>query len=136
VPLAKGRRSPSQVHRDVEDLASDNSHKFSLRMAQLVMQPAKNIPSGERLIVLHEPSPDSEVGHDFFVIALQKKATLIPEDLGFEKQDSGKSAGSGFHEIELIDSKNVMIEIQGQVTAIMLMRFGGGTLGPPLGAAK
>jgi hypothetical protein len=79
------------------------------------MQPAKNVSRGERLVVLHEPFPDSEVGHDFFVIALQKKATLVPEDLGFEKQDSGKSAGSSFHEIGLIDSKNVMTEIQGQV---------------------
>ena len=77
------------------------------------------------LIVLHEPFPDSEVGHDFFVIALQKKATLVPEDLGFEKQDSRKSVGSGFHEIGLIDFRNVMIQIQGQATAIMLMRFRG-----------
>jgi hypothetical protein len=74
---------------------------------------------------LHEPFPDSEIGHDFFVIALQKKTTLVPEDLGFEKQDSGKWGGGRFHEIGSIDSKNVMIEIQGQVTAIMLMRLGG-----------
>jgi hypothetical protein len=58
---------------------------------------------------LHEPFPDSELGHDFFVIALQKKTTLVPEDLGFEKQDSGKSAGSSFHKIGLIDSANVMV---------------------------
>jgi hypothetical protein len=51
------------------------------------------------LIVLHEPFPDSEVGHDFFVIALQKKATLVPEDLRFQKQDSGKWGGGSFHEI-------------------------------------
>jgi hypothetical protein len=73
-------------------------------MAQLVVQPAKNVSRGERLIVLHEPFPDSEVGHDFFVIALQKKATLVPEDLGFEKQDSGKWGGGSFHEIGSIDS--------------------------------
>ena len=65
MPLAKGRRTPSQVHRDVEDLASDHPHKLSLRMAQLVMQPAKNVSRGERLIVLHEPFPESELGHDF-----------------------------------------------------------------------
>ena len=37
MPLAKGLRTPSQVHRDVEDLASDYPHKFSLRMAQLAV---------------------------------------------------------------------------------------------------
>jgi hypothetical protein len=80
--LAKGRRTPSQVHRYVENLASDHPQQFSLRMALLVMQPAKNISRGERLIVLHEPFPDSEFGHDFFVIPLQKKTTLVPEDPG------------------------------------------------------
>jgi hypothetical protein len=136
VPLAEGRRTPSQVHRYVEDLTSDHPHKFSLRMAQLVMQPAKNVSRGERLIVLHEPFPDSELGHDSFVIALQKKASLVLEDLRFEKQDSGNSAGNSFHDIGLIDSKNVMIEIQGQVTAIVLISFWRGSLGPPLGAVN
>jgi hypothetical protein len=95
------------------------------------MQPAKNVSRGERLIVLHEPLPDSELGHDSFVIALQKKTTLVPEDLGFEKQDSGKWGGGRFHEIGSIDSKNVMIEIQGQVTAIADAVWRG-SLGPPL----
>jgi hypothetical protein len=42
---------------------SDHPPKFSLRMAQPVMQPAKNVWRGERLIVLHQPFPDSGLGH-------------------------------------------------------------------------
>ena len=38
-----------------------------------------------------------------------EKTTLVPEDLGFEEQDTGKRGGGSFHEIGSIDSANVMV---------------------------
>jgi hypothetical protein len=75
-------------------------------MAYLVMQPAKNISRGERLIVLHEPLPDSEIGHNLFVIALEKKTAGISEYFRFEKQESGKWGWRRFHGCELIELRD------------------------------
>src|SRR5579864_3003225 len=97
MPLAKARRTSAHVDRHVENLATYDPHQFSLRMANLVMQPAENISCRERLIVLHKSFPDSKIRHDLFVVALKKKTASISENLRFEKQNSSKRRGSRFH---------------------------------------
>jgi hypothetical protein len=107
VPLSETRRAPPQVHSYVEDLSRDDTHQFPLRMAHLVMQSANNISRRKRLIVLHEPFSNSEISHDFFVIALQKEAAGVSEDFGFENQDTGKWGLGSLHESGLIELKNI-----------------------------
>src|ERR1700720_1672543 len=109
MPLAEARRTPPQVDRHIEDLATNHAHQFSLRMANLVMQPAQNISRGKRLIVLHESFTDPEISHDFFVIALQKKTSRIPKNLRFKKEQSRKRSGSGFHKSKSINKKTVIL---------------------------
>jgi hypothetical protein len=85
------------------------------------MQPAKNISRRKRLIVLHEPFPNSEVDHNSFVIALQKETTGIPEDFGIENQESTNWGKGCLHESGSIIINIMALDIM-TLSSLMVIR--------------
>ena len=45
-PFAKSRRALADVDRDVEDFTNSSSHELTLRVMELIMQPAQNALPG------------------------------------------------------------------------------------------
>jgi hypothetical protein len=52
--LAKRGGAAAHIHRHIKHLASGAAHQLSLRLHQLVMQPAQHAMPAARLVVLHQ----------------------------------------------------------------------------------
>lgn len=90
-PFAEPRARAAQVNGDVVDFAGDDAHKLSLRLLDLIVQPAQNALGRSRVIVLHEV--DIEAGRvleNSTVVALEEEATRIAEDFRFQQDDFGQ----------------------------------------------
>ena len=98
MPPAKCRRTPSQVDGYVKDLAGHNSHQFSLRMAHLVMQPAKHTSRRIRLIVLQELVVQPCLGESAGIPGFQEIAAIICENRRLQNFYVGNFRFDNFHD--------------------------------------
>src|SRR5579884_3837628 len=98
VPLAEGRRSWTQIDRNVENLTADHPHQLALSMGlDLIVKASKNILSRVRMIILHEASGNAQLAQRSLVVALKKEPAIVTEDLCFQKQHARERGGCNFH---------------------------------------
>jgi hypothetical protein len=74
----------AKVNDHVQNLSRDRPYEFSLRLLNLIVEPAQHIPAGIRMIVLNEPFADSQFRKHSFVVAFQKVTPIVTEDSRFE----------------------------------------------------
>lgn len=106
VPCSEPGRVAAEVDGDVEDLALQHANEFSLGLADLVVEAAKDVLVGERLIVLDEVRIGNELVEGGLVEALEEVAPVVAIDFGFEEQKSGGVFSDDLHE-RRIDARAV-----------------------------
>jgi len=95
-PLTEGFRAFSEVDRDIEDFALHDTNEFTLRLLDLVVQAAQNVPGRLGMVVLHEFALETGgMLEGTGVETLEEEATVVTEDLGFEDDNFGDSGGGG-----------------------------------------
>ena len=80
-PLAECRRTPPEIHADIEDFADDNAHQLSLRPLDLVMQPSKSKTPRFRMAVLDELRLNSIGLESPPVIGFHEISAFIDKDI-------------------------------------------------------
>ena len=79
MPVQKGRRTASQVHRDIEDLAAQAAHELDLGMRRMLEMHAANraAPRGQGVVDLGDRLPEpSRVQFVGAEEALEKSAVI------------------------------------------------------------
>src|SRR5882724_4309285 len=85
-PSGIRRGAATDIHRNVEDFASQNSYELSLILRMfLIMQASENSSKRMRIVVLHEGIVDPISREVRSLIALHESATLIFESLSFNQ---------------------------------------------------
>jgi hypothetical protein len=86
-PFSKVGRTTPQINRNVKHFALRHTHKFALRVLNLVMQASEHALGRAAVVVLHElhiePSCLRKVP---LVEALKKEASAVTKDLGLKNQ--------------------------------------------------
>ena len=82
-------RGPANVDHDVEYRAGDHADQLALRMwRKLIVQPTHDALGRDRMIVLHEAMrPPGRGLEQFLVVAFEKHASRVAEDLWFKQHD-------------------------------------------------
>src|SRR5205823_4397281 len=94
-----GGRGSAQIDGDVEHAAADDAHQLSLRLPDLIMQPAQHAARGAGMIVLDEAHVEVRGGTEpVLVPALQEKTALIAEHLRLADEDIGDRRGHHVHD--------------------------------------
>ena len=89
-PLTKGWRTLSDIDRDVEDLASNDTDQFSLWLLDLVVQTPQNILRGAGMIVLNKGgAPPGLFLEEAKVEAFEEETAVITEHFRFDYKDVG-----------------------------------------------
>src|SRR5690606_17071292 len=104
-PLSKSGRAFAQVHGYIKDFAAYHAHQFSLRMLNLIMQPAQHVLSRHGMVVLHELYGAADGLFELrMVVAFEEAAAAVSEYLGFQQEDVWYGQGRGFHQNTLSSS--------------------------------
>jgi hypothetical protein len=96
-PAAEAGRGAAQVHRYVEHRARDHADEFSLRLLDLIMEPAQHEAGGAAVIVLDKARIDPGGGEVPRVPRFIKEAAAIAEQLRLDQPDLGKGGGGDLH---------------------------------------
>src|SRR6516164_57088 len=85
-PSRISRGAAADIHRHVEDFASQRGHELRLRHGMLlVMHASENSPTRMRVIVLHKVIRNPIRGKNGSLVALHEQAALIFECLSFNQ---------------------------------------------------
>src|SRR5258708_35576102 len=77
------------------------------------MQAAQDPAHREGVIVLHECFADAYFCKCVFVIALQKKSTLVFKDFGLEQQRAGKRSFENLHASVMVRIRALSASVEG-----------------------
>src|SRR5215210_6298234 len=86
-PFAKRGGTSPDIDGDIEDLPGNHPQEFSLRLFDLIMQPAQDALAGSRVVILYKIKWNPSFRIIPFLITLQEETPLILEDPGFDQQD-------------------------------------------------
>src|SRR3546814_6443017 len=90
------RRRTAEIDRDIEHRARRYAHQLSLRLPNLIMQPAQHAPGRPAVIVLHPWAGNAGCLKRPGVPAFHEEAAIVAEHLWFDDDDAGQI---GFDEI-------------------------------------
>src|SRR3954454_17854291 len=96
-PFTERMRASPQINGYIKDFAIDHPHQFPLRMLNLIMQPAKDIPCRKGMVVLNKPVCDAQVSKHLFVIALEKKTAIVAKHAWLQHPHAFKGGWNLFH---------------------------------------
>ena len=80
-PLAKCRRTPPEIHANIEDFTDNNAHQLSLRLFDLVMQPPESKTPRFRMAVLDELRLNSIGMESPLVIGFHEISAFIDKNI-------------------------------------------------------
>src|SRR5580693_6170017 len=75
-----------QINRNIQNLAFNHSHEFSLCLFDLIVQSAQYILRRAGVVVLHKSLANAQASKHNFVVALQKESALVPEHAWFQDE--------------------------------------------------
>lgn len=86
-PTSEGGRPDSDVNGNIEDLTMDYMHELALAKGMLEVKPSERTSTRHGEVVLYEMQADARLGISFLRPGLEKKSSLISENLGLYKED-------------------------------------------------
>jgi hypothetical protein len=84
-PTLVGGRAFTDVDGDIKNFALYHPHKFSLRLFDLIVQAPEDVPSGHRMVILHEVYRGADRFLETALVeTLKKEAAIVAVDSWFE----------------------------------------------------